>query len=82
MTTSLLLALTAVAAIAAMLARRAANHSSASERRYRALASQWPDLAIGLVDRDLRFVLFEGEALGDYWASSEVIGHTLEEVIA
>ncbi len=82
MTTSLLLALTAVAAVAAMLARRAANHSSASERRYRALASQWPDLAIGLIDQDLRFVLFEGEALGDYWASSEVIGHTLDEVIA
>ncbi len=82
MTTSLLLALTAVAAVAAMLARRAANQSSASERRYRALAAQWPDLAIGLVDRDLRFVLFEGEALGGHWAPSEVIGRTLDEVIA
>ena len=47
---------------------------ASSERRYRALAAQWPDIAIALVDRDLRFALFEGDALAPHWAPIEVVG--------
>jgi diguanylate cyclase (GGDEF)-like protein/PAS domain S-box-containing protein len=79
--TPLLLALAAVAVVTALLARRATARSAASERRYRALAARWPDVAIALVDRELRFVLFEGDALEPHWAPSEVVGRALAEIV-
>jgi diguanylate cyclase (GGDEF)-like protein/PAS domain S-box-containing protein len=82
MTTALLLALAAAAAVgAAVVARVAVVRSSASERRYRALAAQWPDLAIALVDGEQRFALFEGRALEPHWSPSEVVGRPLAEVL-
>jgi diguanylate cyclase (GGDEF)-like protein/PAS domain S-box-containing protein len=74
-----LLALVAVAILTAVLARRAAARAVVSERRYRALAAQWPDSAIALIDRELRFALFEGDALAPYWTADEVLGKTVAE---
>jgi PAS domain S-box-containing protein len=76
-----LVVLAAVAVVTAVLARRAATRAATSERRYRALTAQSPDLAIGLVDRELKFALFEGEALARYWSPSEVVGRALADVI-
>ena len=76
-----LLALAAVAIAAAALARRAVARALLSERRYRMLAAQWPDTAIGLLDRDLRFALFEGDALMPHWRSDELVGQPLAGVI-
>jgi diguanylate cyclase (GGDEF)-like protein/PAS domain S-box-containing protein len=81
MMTVVLLALAAVAITAAALARRAAARALVSERRYRMLAAQWPDTAIGLLDRDLRFALFEGDALAPHWTPAEVVGRTLSDVL-
>ena len=72
-----LLVLAAVAIVTAVLARRAAARAIVSERRYRELAAQWPDSAIGLIDRDLRFTLFEGDALAPFWTADEVLGKTV-----
>ncbi|MDA0166785.1 diguanylate cyclase [Solirubrobacter ginsenosidimutans] len=76
-----LLLLAAVAILTAALAHRAAARARVSEHRYRMLAAQWPDTAIGLVDRDLRFTLFEGDALSPHWSPTEVIGRKLADVI-
>ena len=76
-----LIALAAVAILTAALARRAVARARISERRYRMLAAQWPETAIGLLDRDLRFALFEGDALMPQWRHDEVLGHTLADVI-
>jgi diguanylate cyclase (GGDEF)-like protein/PAS domain S-box-containing protein len=77
-----LLVLAAVAIVTAALARRAAARAVVSERRYRALASQWPDSAIALIDRDLRFTLFEGDALAPHWTGDEVVGKAVTEAMA
>jgi diguanylate cyclase (GGDEF)-like protein/PAS domain S-box-containing protein len=78
---ALLLGLAGVAIVIAVLARRAAARALLSERRYRTLAAQWPDSAIGLVNRDLRFTLFEGDALVPYWTPADAIGQLLSDVI-
>ena len=79
--TFLLLALAVVAFAIAVLARRAARQASLSEARFRALAAQWPDTATGLLDRDLRFTLFAGDAFAPYWEPGEVIGKLLSEMM-
>jgi diguanylate cyclase (GGDEF)-like protein/PAS domain S-box-containing protein len=77
-----LLGLVAVAVAIAVLARRESARALVSERRYRALAAQWPDLAIGLVDRQMRFALFEGDGLERHgWGPSEVVGRALADVV-
>ena len=65
----------------AVLARRTAWQASLSEARFRALASQWPDTATGLLDRDLRFTLFAGDAFAPYWDPDEVTGKLLAEMM-
>jgi diguanylate cyclase (GGDEF)-like protein/PAS domain S-box-containing protein len=79
---AVLLALAAVAVATALLVRRTAARARVSERRYRALAAQWPDSAIGLVDRRMRFVLFEGDALERHgWVPADVVGRALGDVL-
>jgi diguanylate cyclase (GGDEF)-like protein/PAS domain S-box-containing protein len=78
----ILLALAIVALITAVVARRAADSARRSERRYRELAAQWPDSAIALIDRELRFTLFEGDALRPYWTTDEVVGRLVREAMS
>ena len=70
-----------VAFAIAVLARRAARQARCLKRRFRALASQWPDTATGLLDRDLRFTLFAGERSRRTGRPSEVIGKLLAEMM-
>ncbi|WP_247001519.1 PAS domain S-box protein [Halosolutus gelatinilyticus] len=42
-----------------------------SERRYRTLAENFPNGAVGMYDHDLRFTLTEGRALGDTLPSAD-----------
>jgi diguanylate cyclase (GGDEF)-like protein/PAS domain S-box-containing protein len=79
---SLLLSGLAVVAFAiAVLARRAARQAHLSEARFRALAEQWPDTATGLLDRDMRFTLFAGDAFAPHWSAAEVVGKHLAEMM-
>ena len=79
---AVLLALAAVAILTAVLARRAARPRAASPSVATAtLAAQWPETAIGLIDRDLRFTLFEGDALTPHWTPAEVLGRRLADII-
>ena len=77
----LLSGLAVVAFAIAVLARRAARQAQVSEARFRALAEQWPDTATGLLDRELRFTLFAGEAFAPYWAPGAVVGKHLSELM-
>ena len=36
---------------------------------------------MGLLDRDLRFTLFEGDAFAPYWEPDEIVGKLLSEMI-
>ena len=78
-----LLLMTAVAVTVAVLVRRAASRAYASERRYRALAAQAPDVTIALVDRRLIFTLVEGDAFerNGWTAGGVVVGQPVADVI-
>jgi diguanylate cyclase (GGDEF)-like protein/PAS domain S-box-containing protein len=77
-----LLALGALGAVVALLAGRALARARASEHLYRTLAANTPSMAVALIDRDLRFTLFQGDALERHgWLRSEVVGLHIAEVV-
>ena len=65
-----------------VLLRSPAMFDNASGARYRQLAANLPDTAVLLVDRDMRFLLAEGEGLvGAGLRADEVEGRLAEEVL-
>ena len=77
-----IVALCLVAGAGGRAGRRVAGHAGArrrrspAERRMRRLAVHDPNVALGLVDRDLRIVEIEGEAFErSGWARDEFLGH-------
>ena len=63
-------------------ARRAARQA---QRRPRPASARWPRSGRtpppALLDRDLRFTLFAGDAFAPYWAPGEVVGKLLSEMM-
>ena len=59
--------------------RAARRPRARSERRYRLLAAQWPEHGDRAGRSDLRFLLFEGEALERRLGRDEVLGKTVAE---
>jgi diguanylate cyclase (GGDEF)-like protein/PAS domain S-box-containing protein len=54
-----------------------------SEARYRTIAEQLPETAVVMYDRDLRFTMAAGPALGEAgWVREDIEGRTLAEVAA
>lgn len=76
-------ALIAVAAIAfAWRCARARDAALVAERRMRRLAVHDRNVALSLIDRDLRVVELEGEALEHSgWTRAEFLGHRLPDVL-
>lgn len=70
------------ALVFAWRAVHARDIARAAERRMRRLAVHDPNVALGLVDRDLRVVELEGEAFErSGWARDEFLGNILTDVI-
>ena len=66
----------------ARLARAAERAARESEQRYRTLAANFPDGAVFLFDRDLRWLLADGKALAASGVSREQLeGKTLRDVL-
>ncbi len=80
---ALLVVLSTAAVTVAVLVRRAAARAYASERRYRALAAQSPDVTIALIDRRLNFTLVEGDALerNGWTAGGVVVGQPVADLV-
>lgn len=78
----LVVAIAVAALVFARHARRAVEVAEAAERRMRRLAVHDPDIALTLIDRDLRVVELEGEALErSGWARDEFLGRRLPDVL-
>jgi diguanylate cyclase (GGDEF)-like protein/PAS domain S-box-containing protein len=81
MTIALVL-LAALAAVLAVLVLHTLRRTRAAEARYRTLAASSPDVAVMLLDRDFRVVLYEGLAMERRgWAASDLLGKRLSDVI-
>ena len=60
--------------------RRAIHALEMSERRYRALAREFPNGTVAIYDQDLRFTLIDGEALAQIgWSQDDYVGKTIWE---
>ena len=78
--TFVLALLAVLAVVLALLVTGGLRRARASEARYRALASASPDVAVMLLDRDFKVVLFEGLALERQgWRAAEFLGRRLPD---